>query len=79
MATIKTKFNVGDEIVTLDKETKKVVTLKVGHVTSSIDKKGTQSVSYYPINDSGDVDFYSSYDEKFCFGSKEQLLDYITK
>ena len=79
MAQIMTMFNVGDKVVTLNKDTMKMTEITIGYVSASISKDGKQSVSYSPLKDSGDTDFYSSYDENVCFANKDQLLDYIFK
>ena len=79
MAQITTMFNVGDKVVTLNKDTMKMTEITIGYVSASIGKDGKHSVSYSPLKDSGDVDFYTGYDENVCFANKDQLLEYIFK
>lgn len=77
MAQIQTRFNVGDQVVTLDEKTKKAVEITIGSISAIIGKNSTATVSYYPQKENGEVDFYTSYDEKACFTNKEQLMQYI--
>ena len=77
MAQITTKFNLGDKVFTIDDETKKVVEITVGSFTVSVNKN-EKSVKVYPCKPDGNVDWYTSYDEKYCFNSQQELLSYIT-
>lgn len=79
MAQITTMFNVGDKVVTLNKDTMKMTEITIGYVYVSIGKDGKQSVNYSPLKGSGNVDFCKSYDENVCFANKDQLLEYIFK
>lgn len=77
MAQIKTKFNVGDKVSTIDKETKKAVDITIGCVTASITKRGTIiNVNPFKSTD-GEIDWYTSYDENHCFASRDELMKYI--
>ena len=55
---IKTRFNVGDKVFTLDKETFKMREFTVGAVSIWVDND--TRVSYYPLKDES-VDLYESY------------------
>lgn len=77
MAQITTKFNVGDKVSTIDKETKKAVEITVGCITASINARD-KSVTIHPCKPDGDVDWYTGYDEKYCFKNQQELLNYIT-
>jgi len=72
MATITTKFNVGDKVFTIDKETMKIREITVGTVSAIITNGGKTKVSYYD-----EKSYTESYDENVCFASKQELLDYI--
>jgi hypothetical protein len=72
---IQTRFNVGDKVFTLDKETFKMKKFVVGSV--SIWADDDTKVTYYPKKD--DIASYNErYDEKVCFASENELLGHIT-
>ena len=72
---IKTRFNVGDKVFTLDKETFKMREFTVGSVSIWVDDD--TRVSYYPKKDEV-VDFNERYDENVCFASENELLGHVT-
>ena len=76
MAQFTTRFNVGDTIVTLDEKTRKAIEVKIGYVSVTTTKEKS-SVKYSPVKETGEVDYYTSYDETICFKTKDQLIDYI--
>ena len=77
MAQIKTKFHVGDKVVTIGKETQKATDIVVGCITASMTAKNT-SICIHPLKSTdGDIDWYTSYDERYCFTSREELMKYI--
>lgn len=71
---IVTKFNVGDKVYTLDKESMRLKEFEVAHVIV-VAAKDNVRISY-----SVKCDGYhsESYDEQVCFASKDELLTYIT-
>lgn len=76
MAQIKTKFNVGDKVSTIDKGTKKAVEITIGCITASMTAKNT-SISVHPVKPDGDIDWYTSYEERYCFATRDELLNYV--
>lgn len=71
---INTKFNIGDELFTIDKKTAKAVKFKVGRIFVHVPEKGTPKVEYFgedlPI-------FEGTYDEDVCFASMDELVAHI--
>lgn len=74
---IQTRFNVGDKVFTLDKESLKMKEFTVGAVNISIWVDDDTRVSYYPLQDES-VNFNESYGESVCFASENELLGHIT-
>ena len=72
---IQTRFNVGDKVFTLDKESFKMREFTVGAV--SVWATDDTKVSYYPLEDEH-VNFNESYGEPVCFASENELLGHIT-
>lgn len=72
---IQTKFNIGDKVCTIDKNTMKVKAFEVGSVGVYVSKTGKPSVNYRA---SGDDYTGDSYEEEFCFPNEAELLSYIT-
>ena len=70
--TIKTKFEIGDKVFTIDKKTLKVLRFEVSSICASINSYGN-IVHLYPKEGSGVF-----YDEKLCFDSEEKLIQYVT-
>lgn len=71
---IHTKFNIGDNVCTIDKKTLKVKTFEIGSLSVYVSKAGKPSISYRASEDgySGD-----SYEEEFCFANENELMEYI--
>lgn len=72
---IQTKFNIGDNVCTIDKNTMKVKAFEVGSMSVYVLKTGKPSVNYRA---SGDGYTGDSYEEEFCFPNETELLSYIT-
>lgn len=72
---IQTRFNVGDKVFTLDKETLKMKDFTVGSVSIWADDE--TKVSYYPEKN-GIVNFNEKCNENVCFASENELLSHIT-
>ena len=73
---IVTKFNVGDTVYTIDKETMKLKEFEVSYVSVFSTKNEDVRISYGVKCDSYKSE---SYDERVCFASKDDLLDYVTQ
>ena len=71
MATISTKFNVGDKVFTIDKESMKIIEFEVRMISASCFSDGTTTIRYTP------KDCVLSYDEFKCFATKHELLTFI--
>lgn len=69
--TIKTKYNVGDKVYTIDKNSMKVLPFKIKSIVSVSDE--STAVRLTPEGSD-----YESYDEKRCFPSEDELIRYIT-
>ena len=69
--TIKTKYNVGDKVYTIDKNSMKVLPFKIKTIVSISDE--STAVRLTPEGKD-----YDSYDEKRCFPSEDELIRYIT-
>lgn len=72
---IQTKFNIGDKVCTIDKNTMKVKAFEIGSMSVYVSKTGKLSVNYRA---SGDGYTGDSYEEEFCFPNETELLSYIT-
>ena len=72
---IQTRFNIGDNVCTIDKKTMKLHTFEVCSIMAYVNKEGKTDVSYRAAGDgySGD-----SYNEDKCFANEAELLTYIT-
>ena len=73
MATITTKFNVGEKLFTIDAKTMKIKEFEVGSIIARLTNDGT-SVSYYEAGD-----HLNSHDEGRCFADRHELLTFIEK
>ena len=73
---IVTKFNVGDTVYTIDKETMKLKEFEVSYVSVFSTKNEDVRISYGVKCDSYKRE---SYDARVCFASKDDLLDYVTQ
>lgn len=69
---IKTKFNVGDKVFTIDNNSFRIKEFKVGSMMVFFNDTGNLRTTLYPTDD-----YMSSYDEDRCFPTKEDLLKYI--
>ena len=68
----KTKFNIGDEVFTIDTRTLQIKKFKVARIAVSM-TESSQSASLYP-----DTSYLSdSYEDDKCFPSQDELLKYI--
>lgn len=76
MVQATTKFNVGDKVVTLSKDTKKMIEITIAQMVVTV-KKDSSSVSVYPQNQDGSTDYYTSYEECYCFATRDELINYI--
>lgn len=74
MATITTKFNVGDKACTIDAKTMKIREFEIGWISAFMSQEKTVCISYRA---KGDTVLDTSYDEDKCFATKHELLDYI--
>ena len=72
---IKTRFNVGDTVCTIDKDTLKFRDFEVESVYAYATDKNCR-IKYKAKGDSAYAD---SYDENVCFTSREELLTHITE
>ena len=72
---IQTKFNIGDKVCTIDKNTMKVKAFEIGSMGVYVSKTGKPSVNYRASDDGYNGD---SYEEEFCFPNETELLSYIT-
>ena len=71
--TIKTKFDVGDKVFTIDSSTLKVKEFEVSRI-ATYTKNDETSVSLYPKGDFST----SGYDESKCFSTQAELITYVT-
>lgn len=71
---INTKFNIGDELFTIDKKTAKAVKFKVGRIFVHVPEKGTPKVEYFgedlPLLE-------GAYNEDVCFATMDELVAHI--
>ena len=72
---IKTKFNVGDKVVTIDPESLKIKEFEVSSISTSTSNDGKTAVYLYPK----DGTIYNSVNEDKCFPDHESLIDHVTK
>lgn len=70
--TVKTKFNIGDKVFTIDTNTLKVKEFVIMRMFINIHKEKNMVFLY-------DDDTYNgtSYDETKCFPSEKELMDFI--
>lgn len=76
MATITTKFNIGEKAYTIERKTMKITEFVVSRIWVYVAGEEKPSVSYIPEGSE-----YSSmtYDEDLCFATKEELMEYISQ
>lgn len=72
---IKTKFNIGDKVCTIDRKTMKVKQFTVGIIKNYI-TKGDKVETSYVVEGEGYAG--DSYDERFCFANEAELMQYVT-
>ena len=72
--TIKTKFNEGDKVFTIDTNTLKVKEFEVGRI-STYTAKGKTSVTLYPKEDTYTA---NGYNEDKCFPTQAELITFVT-
>ena len=72
--TIKTKFNEGDKVFTIDTNTIKLKEFEIGRI-STWTSNGKTNVTLYPKGDS-----YTSngFNEDKCFATEAELMTFIT-
>lgn len=75
---IKTKFNVGDNVATLQMPDLKVVTFEVACV-EIVFKKGTKEIVYYPYNEDGMTDYFRKYSEDALYASRDEIVEKVTR
>ena len=78
MAQVKSKFNIGDQVVTVDKNSLKIKKFEVAEIAFFV-YKDSMTVYLYPKKENGDADTYSSVDENLCFASETDLIEHMTK
>ena len=71
--TIKTKFNEGDKVFTIDTSSLKVKEFEVGRI-STFTSNGKTRVTLYD----GDSYTANGYDEDKCFATEAELMTFIT-
>ena len=71
---IKTKFNVGDHVIGISFK-HQLIDFVVAKIAVSA-KADSVEVDYYPSDGKGGYHFVS-YDERYCFASKDEALAYI--
>lgn len=72
---ITTKFNIGDKVCTIDKNTMKMKAFEIGSMIVYVSKTFKPSVNYRASCDGYTGD---SYEEEFCFPNETELLSHIT-
>lgn len=73
---VTTKFNVGDKVVTIEKNTMRVKEFEVASISIYVPQDETTRVMYKPKSD---VYTSDSYDETLCFAARHELIDYISR
>ena len=71
--TIKTKFNIGEKVFTIDTNTFKVKDFVVSRI-STYTSDGKTNVTLYD----GDSYTASGHDESKCFATEAELLNFVT-
>lgn len=72
--TIKTTFNEGDKVFTIDTNTLKVKEFEVGRICTYT-ASGKTTVTLYP---KGDTYSSNGYNEDKCFSSEAELITFVT-
>lgn len=76
MATITTKYNIGEKVYTIDRKTMKVTEFEVGSIIVYLRGDDRPSIDYRPKAEDFAPDMYS---EDMCFATKEELMEYISQ
>ena len=71
---INTKFNVGDHVLGISYK-HQLIDFVVAKIAVSA-KADSVEVNYYPSDGKGGYNFVS-YDERYCFATKDEALSYI--
>ncbi len=77
MAKVQTKFDLGDKVFTVDSKTYKKREVTVGKIVIYLENDGNPSISIYPLNEEGRIDWNESIKEEVCFSTEAELMDYI--
>lgn len=72
--TIKTKYNEGDKVFTIDTNTLKVKEFEVGRISTHT-SKGKTSVTLYAKEDTYAA---NGYNEDKCFPTQAELITFVT-
>lgn len=78
MAQVNSKFNIGDQVVTVDKNSLKMKKFEVAEITFFVYKDHI-TVYLYPMNEDGRPDSCNGIDENLCFSSETDLIEHMTK
>lgn len=71
---INTKFNIGDKVFTVNKETMKAEKITIGGVMAYSYQSGAKGVKYQKQEDGASLTFY---EEDVCFTSMDELVAHI--
>lgn len=71
---ITTKFNVGDTVYTIDKKTMRLKEFEISSVSVIALTKDAYQISYGVKTENYHTE---SYEERVCFASRDDLLDYV--
>ena len=77
MAQVKSKFNIGDDVVTVDKGNLKMKKFKVAEIAFFVYEDHT-NIYLYPMKEDGSTDSCNSVDEGICFASETDLIEHLT-
>lgn len=72
---IKTRFNIGDQVCTIDKAKMKLKKFTIGSIHAFVTERGVVT-TYYRAKDEGCAG--DSYEDGFCFASEADLMKYVT-
>jgi len=73
MTTMKSGFDLGQKVFTIDKDEMKMVSFEVAKITCVMSKDKNEAYLYA----SEDSSWYQGYKEKNCFASEEELLEHL--
>ena len=77
MAQVKSKFNIGDQVITVDKSSLKMKKFEVAEISFFVYKDHI-NVYLYPMTEDGSCDSCNRVDENLCFASETELLEHMT-